>query len=194
MYPSQRELFFCGLGVLVEGPEDVGYIATQFALSEQMSEFRRLGCHFVVAAGKGKMSRLVAIAQELEIPVFVVVDADRDTTGKNTEQNRKDNECLLNLFSLGTENPLPDNTVWHDNLVMWPRRIGDTVAGEMGGAWEVVENGVRKERGLEDGVRRKNPILITAMLEELSKQGKRSTSLVRLCNAVLRYAQKVGMQ
>lgn len=194
MHPSQRELFFCGLAVLVEGPEDVGYIATQFALSDQVSEFRRLGCHLVVAAGKGNMSRLVAIGQELEIPIFVVVDADRDTTGKNTEQNRKDNECLLNLFSLQGENPLPDKTLWHENFVMWPRTIGDTVAGEIGGAWETVESKVRRERGLEDGVRRKNPILITATLEELSKQGKQSTSLVKLCSTVLRYAQKVGMQ
>ena len=191
--PSQNELFFTSVGVLVEGQEDIAYISTHLDLSNQLGEFRALGCHFVVAEGKKNMSRLVAIAQELGIPVFAVVDGDSDAKPQDIENNRKDNKCLLKLFSLSGENPLPDKTLWNENFVMWAKRIGDTVKEEIGDAWEDAENKVREDKGFRDGVKRKNPMLITATLEELWNQGKQCASLIKLCGAILHYAQKVGM-
>ena len=194
LQPSQNELFFSSVAVLIEGREDLAYISTQLSLCNQLSQFTALGCHFITSGGKTNMSRLVAIAQELKIPVFAVVDGDRDVKSQDVEKNKKDNACLLRLFSLPDGNELPAKTIWHENFVMWPERISNTVREEFGDAWEVIENKVRNEKALQDGVKSKNPMLIAATLEELWNQGKKSASLIKLCDAILYYAQKVGIQ
>ena len=76
MQTSQKELFFSPVVVLAEGEEDVAFIATHLNLTGEWKSFRRNGCHFVVAGGKNNMPRLVAIAQEFDIPTFVVCDSD----------------------------------------------------------------------------------------------------------------------
>jgi len=158
MHPSQNELFFSGLAVLVEGQEDVSYIASQLAINDDVTEFRRLGCHFVLAEGKTNLSRLLAITQELCIPFFVVFDGDGDEKdGGKRKRHKQDNHCILWLCNVSDVDPLPNNTMWGENVVMWANNIGDTVRGDFGGGiWLEAENKVRERLGLQDGVRRKN--------------------------------------
>ncbi len=52
MQTSQKEMFFSPVVVLVEGQEDVAFIATHLNLTDEWKSFRRYGCHFVVAGGK----------------------------------------------------------------------------------------------------------------------------------------------
>ncbi len=48
MQPSQNEMFFSQVPILVEGVEDVAFIATYMKMTGRWSDFRKLGCHFVV--------------------------------------------------------------------------------------------------------------------------------------------------
>jgi hypothetical protein len=64
MQTSQKELFFSPVVVLVEGEEDVAFIATHLNLTDEWKTFRQNGCHLVVAGGKNNLPRLVAIAKE----------------------------------------------------------------------------------------------------------------------------------
>ena len=195
MHASQNELFFCGLAVLVEGQEDVGYIASQLAINNDVAEFRRLGCHFVLAEGKTNLSRLVAIAQELCIPFFVVFDGDGDEEDKEKRiRHEKDNRCILRLCGVSDADSLANKTLWEENVVMWASNIGDTVRADFGAStWPDAQNKVRERLGLQDGVKRKNRMLIAAALEQLSKEETVSRSLMKVCSRIVRFAQKVQL-
>jgi len=195
MHASQNEVFFSRLAVLVEGQEDVGYIASQLAINDDVSEFRRLGCHFVSAEGKTNLSRLVAIAQELAIPFFVVFDGDGDEEDEGKRRrHKKDNGCILRLCDVADADPLPKATMWGENVTMWANDIGDTVEADFGGGiWLDAENEARERLGLQHGVRRKNRMLIAAALEQLSKQNRLSSSLIKLCSQILRFGEKVQL-
>ena len=61
----------------VEGREDVAFISKHLQLTGKWKEFRRHGCHFVVAEGKQNLSRPLAISTTLKVPVFART-AERD--------------------------------------------------------------------------------------------------------------------
>ena len=76
-------------------------------------------------------------------------------------------------------------------LVMWENNIGDKVRKDIGkDVWLESEIKVREDLMLHGGVKQKNTILITATLEELWKQEKKSASLIKLCGSILRYAER----
>jgi len=193
MHPSQKELFFTPITVIVEGSEDVAFISSHLQLSDKWKQFRGFGCHFIVAGGKCNVSRFVAIAQELGISVFVVFDGDGDEeNATEIEKHRRDNACILNLCGLDDNDSIPKKTVWADNLVMWETNIGDKVREDIGeDVWLKSEMKVREELMLHGGIKQKNTILITATLEDLWEQSKQSASLIKLCGTILRYAEKM---
>lgn len=195
LQPSTNEMFFCALPVLVEGTEDVAFLATQLQLSGEWDRFRKLGCHFVIADGKGKLSRLLAIANGLRLPAFVVFDADADL--KKTDQiiqNKRENLCLLSLAGVGDPDPLPSATLWSTRCVMWRTRIAEDVMVEFGEqVWTEAEEAARTKYDFFS-VRRKSPLLIAATLSELHACGKESTVLGRVCGAMLDYASGLDSQ
>ena len=194
MQPSQNELFFSQVPVLVEGPEDIAFLSTHLHLSGKWSEFRRCGCHFIVCGGKTNLSRPLAIAKGLGIPAYVVFDGDCDkATGRDKSRNATDNQCILNLCNLQT-NPLPDSAYFSESLVMWCTRIQDEIIAEIGQEkWNKAELKARQEHALSDGVRRKNPLVISATLENLWNDGIKSNLLEKSCEGLLKHARKVTM-
>lgn len=192
MQPSQNELFFSRVPVLVEGIEDIAYISTHLKLAGRWSEFRRLGCHFVVGGGKNSMSRPLAIAVGLNIAPFVVFDGDGDRTTEMAN-HRRDNGCLLYLCGHASAETFPAETLWGDRVVMWATDIERAVKLELGeAAWIAAQDQARRERGLTDGVGKKNALLISATLETLRQNGKTSKILDRLCNSIITHAQRVS--
>jgi len=193
MQPSQRELFFSPLPILVEGIEDVAFLSTYLHLSGQWETFRRIGCHFVIAEGKNALSRPLAIALALGIPCFVVIDSDAHETDPGKRNgNLRDNSCILNLCGLQGANPLPDQTLMDKNVVMWATEIDREVLKDIGEReWEEAESNVRKKQNLVEGVKRKNSILVTATLQELWNGSKKSECLLNACSYILSYAQEV---
>ncbi|MEW8507200.1 MAG: AAA family ATPase [Candidatus Thiodiazotropha sp.] len=191
MQPSQNELFFASIVVLVEGHEDVAFISTHLQLTGKWNEFRRRGCHFVVAIGKPNLSRPLAIANGLGIPAFVVFDSDAEANRNNPGDHPRNNKCILSLCGKDGVDPMPAEHYWSDNVTMWNSNIGEAIIAEYGtDEWETAENKARVEQGFLDGVKRKHPLLITATLEELYSNGKQSDLLGGLCERLLEYSTK----
>jgi predicted ATPase len=187
MQPSQNELFFCKVPVLVEGPEDVAFISTYLHHSGKWAEFRRLGCHFVVCEGKTNMSRPLAIANGLNLPTFVVFDGDCDK--EELDEHRRDNSCLLSLLDEESE-LIVEAPFFGLRSVMWHTRILNAICSEVGEeTWSFAENDARDTYKLQVGVRRKNPVLITATLEKLLSDGVRFDLLDKLCTNLVAYAE-----
>jgi predicted ATP-dependent endonuclease of OLD family len=195
MQPSQRELFFTPLVVLVEGTEDIAFISTHLQLTGRWTRFRELGCHFVVAGGKSPMSRPLAIAAELGIPTFVVFDSDANLTkADERKKNAKDNSCILRLCGLSTFDPLPTDNLCGDNVVMWKSNTTNVVREEFAdGTWDACEREARDNRGFHD-VRLKSSLLIAATLEVLYERGKTSNLLERVAVSLISYAENVPQQ
>lgn len=191
LQPSQRELLFCGMPVLVEGQEDVALIATQLRLSGLWNDWRRLGGHFVVALGKTNLSRTLVISNELDIPAFVVFDGDgphNEDSAKDREKrlrNERDNRCLLRLAGLHEADPLSNAIIRSPRLTMWPESLAATVKADIGpDVWDNTASSVRDRLGLQ-GVSRKNGLLLAAILEAVWQENARSAALAQLCEDIL---------
>lgn len=190
MQPSQAELFFCKVPILVEGPEDVAFVSTFLQHNGYWDDFRRLGCHFVVCDGKTNMSRPLAIATGLGLAAFVIFDGDCDrASNAQNDEHRRDNGCLLNL--LGTEDdPIQERTLIRKNFVMWRTRILDDLRTEIGEQeWDTTEKSARAAFKLQAGVRRKNPMLVAATVELLLRKGLQMSSLEATTDALLEFAR-----
>jgi predicted ATP-dependent endonuclease of OLD family len=189
MQPSQNELYFTRIGVLVEGPEDVAFFSTYINLLSSWVEFRRLGCHFIVASGKTNLSRPLAIARGLAIPAFVVFDGDSED---QRDSNKRDNRCLLELCGMDTADSLPKDIVWGDNVIVWPKTIKHTISEDVGeDHWNAADTAIRAKFGY-DGIKDKNQLVIAAILEELWSQGIKSGALTKACELVLDFARKAA--
>ncbi len=189
MQPSQNELYFTRIAVLVEGPEDVAFFSTYMNLMSMLTDFRRLGCHFIVASGKTNLSRPLAIAQGLSIPAFVIFDVDN---GDQRDTNKRDNRCLFELCGMTDVDPLPTDIVWGQHLIAWPKTIKHSVSTDVGeGKWTAADAEVRKKFSYE-GITQKNQLVIAAILEELWTNGAKSAVLTRACNLVLDFARKAA--
>ncbi len=192
LYPSLNplinEMFFCSVLILVEGMEDSAYIYSYLELEKRLNDFRRYGCHIVPAGGKSMIIKPLAIANLLDIPVFVVFDADTNKT-KNDEiiGHRKENESIQRL--LGERNPdaWPGCTKWKDNYVMWVTNLTDMIRNELGQEWskymQIAYNKYANPGGLQ-----KNPLAIAYALESAWNDGLKSSSLRRLADSILDFA------
>jgi hypothetical protein len=189
MQPSQNELYFTRIGVLVEGPEDVAFFSTYMNLLSNWPEFRRLGCHFIVAAGKPNLSRPLAIARGLGIPAFAVFDGDN---GDQADANKRNNRCLFELCGISNVDPIPKDIVWGQNLIAWPNTIKHTISADVGETkWNAADAVVRAKFGYE-GITQKNQLVIAAILEELWGNGIKSGVLTKACELVLKFARKAA--
>ncbi len=193
LQPGLSEMFFANVLILVEGQEDVGYIGAYFMLTDRYDELRRLGCHIVPTATKGNMVYPLAIAKSLEIPTYVVFDADGDKIEKDERraQHERDNAALLRLSGVRNPQPFPGGIFQTDSLTMWPTDIGSTMRQDFGAEnWGRIEGQVRRDRqlvgapGLE-----KNPIFIGLVLAALFEAGERSGVLDQLCNRIIAFAR-----
>jgi len=218
MQTSQKEMFFSPVIVLVEGEEDVAFIATHLNLTGEWKTFRRNECHFVIAGGKNNMPRLLAIAQEFGIPTFVVCDSDIEKSIKRIEraknlpedepnktdkiksskaelENQKEiNKAIASLCCLELDDPSKCETIKGNNIVMWKNSIGAEIESSFREAeWQETQNAVIEKYGFKwVREKKKNCMVIAATLEELHKKGKQSSALIELCGLVSQYAQKVG--
>ena len=190
MQPSQRELFFCKVAVLVEGIEDVAYITTHLHLMNQWDNFRKFGCHFIVTGGKTNASRPLAIAKTLNIPTFLIFDSDGP---KENDQHKKNNTCLLKLCGFENEDPLPTECLFKENVVMWKSTIGKVVKEDIEEqCWDTAFKNVKNDLNIPNDTTfsQKNSHAIAATLEKLYGDNKKSNSLEKLCTHLLEFAKE----
>jgi predicted ATP-dependent endonuclease of OLD family len=185
------ELFFSPVIILVEGVEDAAYLRAYLTLSDQWHEYRRRGCHIVPTNGKSNMAYPLAIAKGLSLPVFTVFDADADETdpGKMAT-HKKDNTALLKLLADTDTPPMPEADSWFADHVVWQTNIGDVLAKEIGkDDWNTIRDKVRSDHDFNVKNLNKNTMFIGHAVAAAWEQGKKSTSLERLCKAILDFAK-----
>ena len=188
LQPNIAEMFFVRVPVLVEGQEDVAYITSELHLSNQWSEYRHLGCHLIPVNGKSNLIKPLAIAQELELPVFTIFDADGDTKGKDHRtRHKRDNKALISLLDVNYE-PFPSENIIEKNHAIWKTNIGSVVKTEFGNHYDQVVESARVHYAHE-GVLEKNEFFISEWLNIAREKGIKSQTLQQLCTAILDFAR-----
>lgn len=201
LYPSlnpiTNEMFFCKVLILVEGAEDVAYITSYLILTGRILDFRRYGCHIVPVGGKNNLIKPIAMAKLLNIPTYVVFDADTDKdliadeTRRNSEvtQHKKENKSILMLLSHDQENEWPADNINKHNTIVWKTNLTDTIQTEIGTEWKMAENKSIAYYGQAAGLQ-KNPLAIAKTLELLWEEGKKSITLSNLLDSILEFAKE----
>jgi putative ATP-dependent endonuclease of OLD family len=193
LQPALNEMFFANVLILVEGPEDFGYISSYLALTDRYDEFRRLGCHIVPTDGKGSMVYPLAIAKALDIPTFVIFDGDGDKIEKEAQrvQHERDNLALLRLCGVQGAAPFPNAVFYAEYVIMWPQDIKTAVKKDFGNEdWEKLEDEVRKKHDLVGASDlEKNAVFVGYLLAGAYNTQRRSRVLDEVCNRVISFAR-----
>jgi len=190
LQPGIAEMFFAKVPVLVEGLEDVSYITSELYLEEKWNEFRRLGCHLIPVNGKHNIIQPLAIAAELNIPVFTVFDADGDTERLDRRaKHERDNRAIISL--LGAEHDLfPLSDVIGNNHAIWSTNLGDCVKKDFGENYDRLAESARQHYAHEGGLE-KNDHFIVEWLTAARKENLSSATLQQLCEAILAFAREL---
>lgn len=194
LQPGLNEMFFTQRLILVEGLEDLAYLMSWLSLSDRMDDFRRLGGNIVPVHGKSELLRPLIIAQGLEIPVYVLFDADGDKIEK--EERRKDHERdnlgLLKMLG-GDESQIFPSNIYHGaNWTIFPTDFGATVDAEVVEALGAEEFNKIKNESLmafenEKGLG-KNYLQIGIKLAKTFEAGCKPTTLEDLCSRLLSFS------
>lgn len=190
LYPSLNpvtsEMFFCRHLVLVEGIEDLAYISTALALTKAMEEFRRLGCHIVVAGMKSDIVRPLAIAKALRIPVHVVADADtNEVNDGRVTLHKRDNRCILDLLGHKNISEWPEMDIAMEDVTFWKTNITEKM--KLIDGWSAHLDRARNDYGNAAGLE-KNPLAIANALERAWVDAPVGF-LSELCDRVLSHAR-----
>lgn len=188
LQPGLSEMLFASVPVLVEGLEDVSYIVTHLHVTNQWGTFRRLGCHLIPVNGKSRLVQPIAIAAELEVPIFTVFDADGDEERhERLSQHARDNQAILR--ALGVEqDPFPSASVVGRHFALWPANLGVTVKDDFGDEYKRLTDGARQAYSHEGGLE-KNDLFIADWLSSAFGEGLRSDTLDALCSAIVEHAE-----
>lgn len=193
LQPQLAEMFFTQRLVLVEGIEDCAYINAWLSLTEQLLEFRRRGIHIVAVGGKSELLRPAIIATHMDVPLFLIFDADGNKLGREEHKrcHERDNRALLRQVG-GDENTLfPKETVWGKHYVMWPDDLSSCVDSELleslgENAFQESKDKAHTRCGNAGGIK-KHTMLIGARLAFAHAAGGKSDTLDRLCKAILAF-------
>ena len=183
------EMFFTPRLVLVEGKEDIAYLYSYLLLHELYNDFHKIGAHIVDVGGKCQLLNYSLIAMELGIPIYIVFDGDvsRNDGTSSRKQTAEANKNILNLFSCGDFDPMPDKPISNIGFTMWHTDIGSVVKEEIGShIWNYVETEAVKEYGKSQKLK-KNIHYIGYCLELAFESGTCSLSLKQVCQDIVNH-------
>lgn len=188
--PEPSELYFSQRLVLVEGIADRAYLSAALHLDGEWNAMRRAGLYILPTEGKSNILQLLTIAQELEIPSFVIFDADGDEKHPDRRRHHEvDNKALLAALELGGDH-FPSAIVWGDCCAIWPNNIEDSVRQCFEAAdWDRVNNEARRAIDPAAGGLRKNPALIGELLAIAWAEGKKPEVLTSLIRRLAAFGQ-----
>lgn len=201
LYPSLNpivnEMFFCNNLVLTEGVEDVAYISTYLILTGNLNDFRRCGGHIVPVGGKSEIIKPLAMAKLLNIPVYVICDADTDQENIADEEkrksvvaaHRKDNKSILCLLDHEKLKEWPVDTIHENNLTMWKTNLTEIVKDEFNKKWDDYLNKSALYYGNPGGLT-KNPLAIARALNYAWEENIKSALLIKLVDDIICFAKK----
>ena len=88
----------------------------------------------------------------------------------------------------------PDDTLWERNVVAWKTKIGDFVETELGAeTLHQIKEQVSAKYGIFVHDRDKNSLFLGYVMAEAWEQGKKSSTLEKLCRTIVEYAQSVNV-
>jgi putative ATP-dependent endonuclease of OLD family len=186
-------MFFTQRLVLVEGIEDCAYINSWLSLTDQLVEFRKRSVHIVAVGGKSELLRPAIMATHMDVPLFLVFDADGNKVDKAEHKrcHERDNRALLRFVG-GDERALfPKETVWGKQFVMWPHDLASCVESELLASlgeegYSEAKDKAHARWGNAGGIK-KHTMLIGAKLAFAHSMGGKSDTLDRLCKAILSF-------
>jgi energy-coupling factor transporter ATP-binding protein EcfA2 len=191
LQPGIAEMLFTQVPVLVEGLEDVAYLTTQLHLAGRWDDFRRLGCQFIPTNGKDKLIQPLAIAKLLQLPAFLIFDADgHDENETRRPKHEADNRALMSLAGI-PHGPFPDAVLHGSDYTIWPKTISHVVDEELGADLDVHKNAVRAYYAHEGGLE-KNALFIADWMNGAYEAGLRSRALHDLIERILIHAEGAG--
>jgi putative ATP-dependent endonuclease of OLD family len=184
--PQLNEMFFCGSVILVEGIEDVAYLTAWLMLNGGWDELRRAGAHIVPVGGKGNLIRPLVLAEMLQIPAFVIFDADGDELDeKKRKAHELDNKAVLEIIDQTSADAFPASSIFGKRHVQWTTEIGKVVRADVDEAvWDKAFGAARKGFGNPAGDFSKSPMFIGALLTELKKTGVTPNGLKCACESI----------
>ena len=186
--PVINEMFFCKTLILVEGIEDVSYLTAYLMLNGKIKDFRKHGCHIVPVGGKSEIVKPLSMAKLLDIPVYVVCDADTNKERESEITKHKiDNKAILKLLGHDAVNEWPTETIRLSNLTMWQSNITDFIENEIGTEWNKYVDKSAAYYGNPGGLQ-KNPLAVSHALEAAWNDGLKSSSLVKLVEDIVAFA------
>ena len=187
LQPGISEMFFTRVPILVEGLEDISYITTELHLSGLWADFRRLGCHLIPTNGKSSLIQPLAIGIELDMPIFIIYDADSDTVRLDQRRrHERENLALIRLLGAGC-NPFPAENIWGQNYVIWQTNLSDVVKTDFGANYDRLTEAARLNYSQEGGLE-KNDLFIADWLSAAREENLQSPSLDRVCRSIINYA------
>ena len=194
MQPQLSEMFFTSKLVLVEGLEDAAYINAWLVLTGLWNEFRSKSGHIVAVNGKSDFIRPLIIAQEMEIPTFVVFDCDGDKLDYTDENkarsvrksHERDNGAIFRLMGV-TSDAFPSEIVWGERIAAWPADLGAAVKSESGAHWTKAGETASSIFGGVGGLQ-KNTLHVGARLKEMQRLGADLATLDKLCRGIVGFA------
>lgn len=189
LQPEHSEMFFCNKVVLVEGMEDRAYITTALMLDGKWDDVRRAGLHIVPTDGKSGILQMLVIGQELEIPSFVVFDADGNTENEqNRAKHEHDNKNLMKALNVASE-PFPETALLGENYAIWPDEIGEQIEKEITKpVWGKLTNAAKGSFDPGSRLSKKNPLFIAETLRLAWGEGHKPESLAKLVERLVDFA------
>lgn len=185
--PNLSEIFFGNSVVLVEGPEDAAFITSYVHLTGRWDEFRRRGVHIVPVNGKSSLLEPLAILLQLQVPAFVVFDADgHEQKETRRAMHESDNAAILRALGFENAETFPTQPVWGDYFAQWPTCLADQIVADVGEArWETYRQRADSEWGHAGGLR-KNPLHIASCVKAALDEGVPIPTLAELCERILK--------
>ena len=187
LQPERSEMFFCNKIILVEGMEDRAYITTALILESKWEEVRCAGLHIVPVDGKSGLLQILIISQELNIPAFVVFDADNHVANEqHRAKHRTDNTNLMKALNIDSA-PFPDTVLLDDTYAVWPTEIGEQAKCEIGKPkWTELTNIARQT--FDPGSKlTKSPLFVAETLRIAWEQNYKPESLVKLTERIAQF-------
>jgi predicted ATP-dependent endonuclease of OLD family len=180
MTPWMNEGFFSDIAVLVEGEDDrAAILGVSTAMGHNLES---AGISVIPCGGKTNLDRPAIIFQQLNIPVYVVWDSD-----KNEESNGarpEDNHRLLRLMGQ-TITDWPCHI--HENFACFENKLEFTLREEIGNVEfdQLLENCQNELYIPKKKHAVKNPVVIATVIQEAQKCGQKSTTLEEIITKIL---------
>ncbi len=184
MTPQLNEGFFADVVVLVEGETDRAAI---LAVARMLGhDLEALGISVLPCSGKGSLVGPAVVFRSLDIPIYLVWDADTQSggSGQDDPHNRK----LFRLMT-GTANGSPGTIA--STYACLQTNLEETIRTEIGGdVFDPIVERWRKEHGMKRNAAVKRAAAIEEILNQAAQQGRRCQTIEEIVTQIVKLVEQ----